>query len=94
MDGPNIRVASGNDHRRHESRVDRVWNAFWSGGISNPLEVIEQHLTEHRVTSADRRDGLPFSQATPRGPEALFSETEIDRLVEVLRNVRDAARAA
>src|SRR5664280_2204335 len=24
------------------SQVDRVWDAFWSGGISNPLEVIEQ----------------------------------------------------
>ena len=25
-----------------KARVDRVWDAFWSGGISNPLEVIEQ----------------------------------------------------
>ena len=25
-----------------KSKVDRVWDAFWSGGISNPLEVIEQ----------------------------------------------------
>jgi len=25
-----------------KSQVDAVWNAFWSGGISNPLEVIEQ----------------------------------------------------
>ena len=25
-----------------KSQVDSVWNAFWSGGISNPLEVIEQ----------------------------------------------------
>ncbi len=24
------------------SQVDSVWNAFWTGGISNPLEVIEQ----------------------------------------------------
>ena len=24
------------------SQVDRVWDAFWSGGISNPLSVIEQ----------------------------------------------------
>ena len=24
------------------NRVDRLWDAFWSGGISNPLEVIEQ----------------------------------------------------
>lgn len=24
------------------SQIDRIWNAFWSGGIANPLEVIEQ----------------------------------------------------
>lgn len=25
-----------------KNKIDRVWDAFWSGGISNPLEVIEQ----------------------------------------------------
>lgn len=25
-----------------KSQVDSIWNAFWSGGIANPLEVIEQ----------------------------------------------------
>jgi type I restriction enzyme M protein len=25
-----------------KSKVNRVWDAFWSGGISNPIEVIEQ----------------------------------------------------
>ncbi|WP_422936280.1 type I restriction-modification system subunit M [Sinomonas sp. P47F7] len=25
-----------------KSQVDRIWNTFWSGGISNPIEVIEQ----------------------------------------------------
>lgn len=24
------------------SKIDAVWNAFWAGGISNPIEVIEQ----------------------------------------------------
>ncbi len=24
------------------NQIDRLWDAFWSGGISNPLEVIEQ----------------------------------------------------
>lgn len=23
-------------------QIDRIWNAFWSGGVSNPLSVIEQ----------------------------------------------------
>ncbi len=25
-----------------KSKIDRVWDAFWSGGIANPLEVMEQ----------------------------------------------------
>jgi type I restriction enzyme M protein len=24
------------------NQVDAIWNAVWTGGISNPLEVIEQ----------------------------------------------------
>ena len=24
------------------NQIDAIWNAFWSGGISNPLEVLEQ----------------------------------------------------
>ena len=24
------------------SQVDKIWEAFWTGGISNPLTVIEQ----------------------------------------------------
>ena len=24
------------------NQVDQIWNTFWSGGISNPLSVIEQ----------------------------------------------------
>ena len=35
------------------NQIDRIWDAFWSGGISNPLEVIEQitySSTNSRVT--------------------------------------------
>ena len=28
--------------REIKNQIDRIWDAFWSGGISNPLEVIEQ----------------------------------------------------
>jgi len=24
------------------SQIDQIWNAFWTGGISKPLQVIEQ----------------------------------------------------
>ncbi|BAK84127.1 MULTISPECIES: type I restriction-modification system subunit M N-terminal domain-containing protein [Acetobacteraceae] len=25
-----------------KTQIDQIWNAFWSGGVSNPLSVIEQ----------------------------------------------------
>ena len=25
-----------------KNQIDHIWDSFWSGGISNPLEVIEQ----------------------------------------------------
>ena len=25
-----------------KNKIDTIWSAFWSGGISNPLEVMEQ----------------------------------------------------
>jgi HsdM N-terminal domain len=25
-----------------KNRIDRIWDAFWAGGIANPLEVMEQ----------------------------------------------------
>jgi len=32
------------------SQIDALWNAFWTGGISNPLEVLEQIATfQHRA---------------------------------------------
>ena len=61
-----------------KSQVDQVWDAFWSGGISNPLEVIEQityllflrrlddlqTLEENKATRLKKPDGAPH---LPRG---------------------------
>jgi type I restriction enzyme M protein len=58
-------------------KVDRIWDAFWSGGISNPLEVIEQityllfirrlddleTLAEKKARVTGKAEGLRF------GPE-------------------------
>ncbi len=57
-----------------KSKVDRVWDAFWSGGISNPIEVIEQityllfirrlddleTLAENKARRTGTSDGLRF----------------------------------
>lgn len=49
-----------------KSKIDQLWNKFWSGGISNPLTAIEQityllfmkRLDElDQKRQADARDG-------------------------------------
>ncbi len=55
------------------SKIDRIWNDFWSGGISNPLEVIEQityllflKRLDDEQTLAERRahrTGAPIERA-------------------------------
>ncbi|MEV6797015.1 class I SAM-dependent DNA methyltransferase [Micromonospora rifamycinica] len=61
-----------------KSRIDRVWDAFWSGGISNPLEVIEQityllfikRLDEIETRELKKAERFPNAQVTLRfGPD-------------------------
>lgn len=54
------------------SKVDRLWNASWSGGMSNPLTVIEQFsylifirsldLAQIRQETQARRSGKPLAK--------------------------------
>ncbi|MCG2624688.1 type I restriction-modification system subunit M [Arthrobacter sp. I2-34] len=63
-----------------KSQVDKVWNAFWTGGISNPLEVIEQityllflkRLDENHTREEKKanRTGKPIQNPVfPEGPD-------------------------
>ena len=86
------------------SQIDAVWNAFWTGGISNPLEVIEQityllflrrlddlhTLAESKAAELKR----PFTDVAPHGPGGLFSSAQVVELMAVLAGVKEAAVAA
>lgn len=60
-------------------QVDKVWNAFWSGGIANPLEVIEQityllfikRLDELHTLAERRANTLGEPIENPIFPEGL-----------------------
>ena len=62
-----------------KSNIDRLWNDFWSGGITNPLSVIEQisflmfarllDIRETREEKKANRTGKPFRR--------IFGESEI-----------------
>ena len=46
------------------SQIDRIWDSFWSGGISNPLEVIEQITYLLFVKRLDELQTLEEHKAT------------------------------
>jgi type I restriction enzyme M protein len=49
------------------SQVDAIWNAFWTGGISNPLEVIEQITYLLFLRRLDELETLEELKATRLG---------------------------
>jgi type I restriction enzyme M protein len=62
-----------------KSQVDKVWNAFWSGGIANPMEVIEQityllfikRLDELHTLAENRANTLGKPVDNPVFPDGL-----------------------
>ncbi|MDQ3519519.1 MAG: hypothetical protein M3466_14115 [Gemmatimonadota bacterium] len=49
------------------------------------------HLTEHGVMGAALLYESPFTDVTPRGPDGIFTESQVNELVSVLARVRAAA---
>ncbi|NDY96200.1 type I restriction-modification system subunit M [Wenzhouxiangella limi] len=65
-----------------KSRVDRIWNTMWSGGISNPLSVIEQLTYLLFIKRLDELHTLRERKAARLGgaiEDPVFSEAQ-DRL--------------
>lgn len=58
------------------------------------VNLIVDNLTEHGVVAPDRLYESPFTDLTPRGPEELFTASELDELIRALAAVREAAVAA
>ncbi len=52
-----------------KSQVDKIWEAFWTGGISNPLMVIEQFTYLLFVRRLDERQQLEEKKANVVGIE-------------------------
>lgn len=57
------------------SQIDAIWNAFWTGGISNPLEVIEQITYLLFIRRLDDAQKVEESKA------ALLKKKKIERRI-------------
>ena len=71
-----------------------LFNEFLSAGTATAnqiefLNLLIEHLTEQGVMDAARLYESPFTDVSPAGPEALFNPVQIDRMVAVLRDVRE-----
>src|SRR3972149_246271 len=63
------------------NQIDQIWNAFWSGGISNPLEVIEQItylLFIKRLDELQTLEELKATRLRPPCERRLLPEGEDD----------------
>lgn len=49
------------------NQVDQIWDAFWSGGVSNPLSVIEQITYLLFIKRLDELHTLEESKANLTG---------------------------
>ena len=58
------------------------------------VNMIVDHLTEHGVMAAAMLYESPFTDLTPRGPEALFTSAQVDELLAAIEQVRQSAIAA
>ncbi|MFS0216318.1 type I restriction-modification system subunit M N-terminal domain-containing protein [Corynebacterium striatum] len=78
-----------------KNNVDRIWDTFWSGGISNPVSVIEQFTYllfiknfDERQVQIDKRRAL----GDPTAMEDIFDSSQQNLRWRNLIEDRDIAR--
>ena len=62
-----------------KSQVDKIWDAFWTGGISNPLSVIEQFTYLLFIRRLDERQLREENKANTTGKpiqNAIFTKKQ------------------
>jgi len=58
------------------------------------INLVVDHLTEHGIVEPSRLYESPFTDVTPRGPDGLFTPTQLDELMRSLDALRATAVAA
>ncbi len=78
-----------------KSQIDKVWNAFSTGGIANPVvNMIIDQLTRRGSVLTWLLYEVPFADYAPTGPDGLSTGAQVTKLVGVLRDVSSSAVAS
>ena len=81
-----------------KSKIDRIWETFWTGGITNPLEVIEQFTYLLFIKDLDDNEtmkendavllGIPFEGLFPADKQSLrwskFKNEEAEEMYKIV----------
>jgi type I restriction enzyme R subunit len=90
-----VRSLVGMDREAAKSALGEFLNGkAWSASQIEFVNLIVNHLTERGTMDAARLYESPFTDLTPRGPEGLFSTSEVDKLLAVIERVRHTAVGA
>ena len=82
------------------NKVDKIWETFWTGGITNPLEVIEQFTYLLFIKGLDDKEiikendavllGIDFDRTFPEDKQDLrwskFKNFEAETMYETIQN--------
>lgn len=82
------------------SKIDKIWETFWTGGITNPLEVIEQFTYLLFIKGLDDKEiikendalllGIDFDRTFPEDKQNLrwskFKNFEAETMYDVVAN--------
>ncbi len=77
------------------SKVDKIWETFWTGGLTNPLEVIEQFTYLLFIKGLDDIETKKNeAEAVLLGfePERIFSDNEQELRWSKFSNEGDAQK--
>lgn len=83
-----------------KSKIDSIWNKFWSGGIANPLNAIEQITALIFLKMLSEKDNQKILQASFTGDEYIsifeddkqakwenFKELDSETMLETVRDI-------
>ena len=77
-----------------KNKVDKIWETFWTGGITNPLDVIEQFTYLLFIKQLDEVETQREADASVLGfePDRIFSDEVQTYRWSKFKNLGDAAQ--